>query len=63
MYITLQQLSEKPGVVELAQVTAQVGQPLPTGVLSAKSLMAKMLRVNNLRQLKKRSSQSPVSTK
>ncbi|MEB3483371.1 DUF1320 domain-containing protein, partial [Pasteurella multocida] len=27
MYITLQQLSEKPGVVELAQVTAQVGQP------------------------------------
>lgn len=27
MYITLQQLSEKPGVIELAQVTAQVGQP------------------------------------
>ncbi|MFC0956139.1 gp436 family protein [Pasteurella multocida] len=27
MYITLQQLSEKPGVVELAQVTAQVGHP------------------------------------
>ena len=27
MYITLQQLDEKPGVMELAQVTAQVGQP------------------------------------
>ena len=27
MYITLQQLGEKPGVMELAQVTAQVGQP------------------------------------
>ncbi|OOF65131.1 gp436 family protein [Rodentibacter sp. Ppn85] len=27
MYISLQQLSEKPGVMELAQVTAQVGQP------------------------------------
>lgn len=27
MYITLQQLAEKPGVMELAQVTAQVGQP------------------------------------
>nr|DAI22383.1 MAG TPA: head to tail adaptor [Caudoviricetes sp.] len=27
MYISLQQLCEKPGVIELAQVTAQVGQP------------------------------------
>ena len=27
MYITLQQLYEKPGIMELAQVTAQVGQP------------------------------------
>lgn len=27
MYITLQQLGEKPGLMELAQVTAQVGQP------------------------------------
>ena len=27
MYITLQQLYEKPGIMELSQVTAQVGQP------------------------------------